>query len=413
MSEAFEQLLLICPPLMMLQVLAAWPWLTALDPELLGTGWRRLGNWGVLLLGSAAAGVAAALTLSGLADRDLLSRLGRVYASLLHAQLAADFFVAVFAGLLWVWPKGGAVALAAFRESIRQPMFWLLTVGGLGLMGLSLILPYYTFGEDYKMMKELGYSQLLLFAAAFCVIAASSSISEEIEGRTAVTLMSKPVSRRHFLLGKFFGILLAGLVMTVLLGWVLLWMLLYKEQDEMLLRLNPPPDPAWLVQLLQDYLPAGPGSWLLRGVGLWCHDAGTFFPALAISFGHVMILLAVAVALATRVSMLVNVPVCLAVYFLGHLTPILKSVAAQQLAEQAAGQLQQTGYQLIAFLANVFDVLLPGLDLFDLSSAFIRDAPLPPLPFSLYTLNVLVYAGMYTAIALLFGLILFEDRDLA
>jgi ABC-type transport system involved in multi-copper enzyme maturation permease subunit len=413
MSEAFEQLLLICPPLMMLQVLAAWPWLTALDPELLGTGWRRLGNWGVLLLGSAAAGVAAALTLSGLADRDLLSRLGRVYASLLHAQLAADFFVAVFAGLLWIWPKGGAVALAAFRESIRQPMFWLLTVGGLGLMGLSLILPYYTFGEDYKMMKELGYSQLLLFAAAFCVIAASSSISEEIEGRTAVTLMSKPVSRRHFLLGKFFGILLAGLVMTVLLGWVLLWMLLYKEQDEMLLRLNPPPDPAWLVQLLQDYLPAGPGSWLLRGVGLWCHDAGTFFPALAISFGHVMILLAVAVALATRVSMLVNVPVCLAVYFLGHLTPILKSVAAQQLAEQAAGQLQQTGYQLIAFLANVFDVLLPGLDLFDLSSAFIRDAPLPPLPFSLYTLNVLVYAGMYTAIALLFGLILFEDRDLA
>lgn len=413
MSEAFEQLLLICPLLMMLQVLAAWPWLTALDPELLGTGWRRLVNWGVLLLGGAAAGVTAALTLSGLADRDLLGRLGRVYASLLHAQLAADFFVAVFAGLLWIWPKGGAVALAAFRESIRQPMFWLLTMGGLGLMGLSLILPYYTFGEDYKMMKELGYSQLLLFAAAFCVIAASSSISEEIEGRTAVTLMSKPVSRRHFLLGKFFGILLAGLVMTVLLGWVLLWMLLYKEQDEMLLRLNPPPDPAWLVQLLQDYLPAGPGSWLLRGVGLWCHDAGTFFPALAISFGHVMILLAVAVALATRVSMLVNVPVCLAVYFLGHLTPILKSVAAQQLAEQAAGQLQQTGYQLIAFLANVFDVLLPGLDLFDLSSAFIRDAPLPPLPFSLYTLNVLVYAGMYTAIALLFGLILFEDRDLA
>ena len=41
----------------------------------------------------------------------------------------------------------------------------------------------------------------MLASAAFGVLVAAVSISEEIEGRTAVTLMSKPVSRRQFLLG--------------------------------------------------------------------------------------------------------------------------------------------------------------------------------------------------------------------
>jgi ABC-type transport system involved in multi-copper enzyme maturation permease subunit len=413
MTEPLEQLLVLCPILCLLQVLAALPWLAALDPDLAKAKLRRVGTWVVLLLGSAGAGVVLAFVLSGNSDRDVLAGWGRAFASVLHLQLAADLFVAVFGVLLWLWPKGGAVALAAFREGMRQPMFWLLTIVGLLFLGLCLFLPYFTFGEDYKMYKVLGLEIAMLFPAVFTVFAASTSISEEIEGRTAVTLMSKPVSRRHFLLGKFVGILLAGLVMTLLIGWTLGWFQLYKEQDEWLLRFSPPPDPAWVMEFLQDNLAPGAGAFLLRGVGLWVNGAADLLPFLVISFGHVMILLAVVVALATRVPMLVSVPVCLAVYFLGHLTPILKAVAAQQLQEQGAGQLQETAYQLIAFLANVFNVLLPGLDYFDVSRAIIRDAPLPPLRFSLYTLRVSVYAVMYTTIALLFGLILFEDRDLA
>jgi hypothetical protein len=51
--------------------------------------------------------------------------------------------------------------------------------------------------------------------------------------------------------------------------------------------------------------------------------------------------------------------------------------------------------------------------MFDMGPAVVRYAPLPPDEFALYTANVAVYAVIYTAIALLFGLILFEDRDLA
>src|SRR5262249_27258896 len=152
-----------------------------------------------------------------------LLALGRIYGALLHLQFLADAFVLLFALLLTVWPRGAAVALAAFREGIRQPMFWFIFSFVLLFMVLSPFIPYFTFGEDFKMVKEIGYGLTMLGTALFAVLAASLSISEEIEGRTAITMMSKPVSRRQFLLGKYVGILLAALVMTVMLGWVFDW----------------------------------------------------------------------------------------------------------------------------------------------------------------------------------------------
>ena len=64
-------------------------------------------------------------------------------------------------------------------------------------------------------------------------------------------------------------------------------------------------------------------------------------------------------------------------------------------------------------MAQVFDTILPGLEHFSLGAVIVRDAPLPAGQFALYTSEVSLYALLYTAIALLFGLILFEDRDLA
>jgi ABC-type transport system involved in multi-copper enzyme maturation permease subunit len=400
MAESLKQLLLAGPVLCLIQVLAALPWLAVLDLSLAKSLLRRPVIWAYLLLAAVGVGLVAGFLLEGNSDDVGLVRWGRAYMSALQLQLTADFFVAVFALLLWTWPRGAAVALAAFREGVRQPMFWLLTIGGLVLMAVSPVLPYFTFGEDYKMVKELGFSQIMLFSAFFTVVAASSSVSEEIEGRTAITLMSKPVSRRHFLLGKFVGILLAGLVMATLLAWFLNWVLLFKETDDFYLKITPLPDPVWVLNGVRQLLPDGPAADLARGIGFWIDSAGSLLPGLVIGYCHVMVLLALAVALATRLPMLVNIPICLAVYFLGHLTPILTAVSANR-------------YRLISFLAQVFDTVLPGLDLFDLSTAVVRDAPLPPVEFTRYTLYVSAYAVVYTIIALLFGLILFEDRDLA
>ena len=72
--------------------------------------------------------------------------------------------------------------MAAFHEGWRQPVLASL-LWHCRARDHSLI-PY--FGENYKMAKDLGYDFMMLFSALFAVMAASMSISEEIEGRTAI-----------------------------------------------------------------------------------------------------------------------------------------------------------------------------------------------------------------------------------
>ena len=61
----------------------------------------------------------------------------------------------------------------------------------------------------------------------------------------------------------------------------------------------------------------------------------------------------------------------------------------------------------------MFDIALPGLEFFNLAPALAMDAPLPLGAFTRYVASVVLYGLLYTIIALLFGLVLFEDRDLA
>jgi ABC-type transport system involved in multi-copper enzyme maturation permease subunit len=323
-----------------------------------------------------------------------------VLASLLTLQIGIDLFVLTFRLLLTFWSKGGAVALAAFQEGVRQPMFWMLTFFGSLGMTVSIVIPYFTFGEDLKMVKEITYALTMMFPAIFGVISAATSVSEEIEGRTAVTLLSKPINRRQFLLGKFLGITLAGLMMTLLMGWSLIWVVMAKSYYDFIPQIAPlPPDPVWLDDWTRETFGRTMSGDLARGIVLWLRDTLEALPGLVIGFGQVMTLIAVSVALATRIPMVVNLSMCLLVYFLGHLTPIMTEVSQP--------------FRLVHFFAQLFELLLPGLDLFDVGTAIVRDVPPDQERYALYTLNVALYAVLYTAIANLVGLILFEDRDVA
>lgn len=383
------------------QFLAAVPWLMALSLQIR----RQVKTPAFWLQGLAIASAAGALVgflLHNQSEEKFLVNIGRLYMAILHLQIGADLFVLAFVGMLRFWPKGGAVALASFQEGLRQPKYWLLFLFTGFLMVISTIVPYFTFGEDLKMLKEMCFAFTMFAPTAFGMLAAAMSVSEEIEGRTAVTLMSKPISRRQFLLGKFIGIFLSALTMTFALGWLLVWVVLLKGwfdgANPLLADANP--DPAWVIDFIGRQFGMGSIADLMRGVLFWVHDAGTALPGLILGMGQVMVMTACAVALATRLPLVANLIVCMAIYFLGHLTSIMVEVSSR-------------GNRLVGFMANLFDTVVPGLDAFDVGSAIIRDLPLPPIEYSIYTFNVAFYAVIYSTIAMLVGLILFEDRDLA
>jgi hypothetical protein len=68
---------------------------------------------------------------------------------------------------------------------------------------------------------------------------------------------------------------------------------------------------------------------------------------------------------------------------------------------------------MLSFMAQLFDTILPGLELFRAGPALSSDVPLATGAFFGYVGLVGFYGLLYTAIVLLLGLILFEDRDLA
>jgi hypothetical protein len=407
--------------LVLVQLLAAvpWAWLVLRDLVPLGRADRQLvGRGAAGLAGAVLAGGLLAALLALVSEPERLQFLGRLYGSVLHLQVAIDLFALFFTGFLWAWPKGAAVALAAFREGIRQPMFWLLAAAASVLLLVSLFIPYFSFlpGDELKMMKQLGFDIVMLASAAFGVLAAAMSISEEIEGRTAVTLMSKPVSRRQFLLGKFAGILLAAVALAVLTGWLLDWTLYFKP----VLDAEPVTDPlqleldAAVTGSVQRWSLPAAGSSFVEGAARWLADALAALPYWLIALCQVMVLVAIATALATRLPMMLNLGICLVIFFLGHLAPVLVqwSQAQQQLYRAEHGH-NSVAWELAHFVARLCDTLLPALEYSNLAPAIIRDSPLDPADFAAYVGTVLVYALVYTAIALLFGLILFEDRDLA
>src|SRR5205085_9193201 len=127
------------------------------------------------------------------------------------------------------------------------PMYWLLFGAAFLGMWIMPFVPYYTFGEDHIMVKELGYDTIMYLSAVIGTLAASMFVTEEIEGRTAVTLMSKPVSRRQFLLGKFAGILLVGLLMFGVLGEHFEGTLLLKRYLD---KMDPMTTPEWVTALV-------------------------------------------------------------------------------------------------------------------------------------------------------------------
>jgi hypothetical protein len=128
-----------------------------------------------------------------------------------------------------------------------------------------------------------------------------------------------------------------------------------------------------------------------------------------LGFGQVMVLLAVAVCLATRLPVAANVVTCVVVYVVSHLSPILLTSAQYRARSEPGGPSTVTA--MLEFMAKLFDFVLPGLQLFKPTQ--ITDAPVPLDQMAFYAGQVTLYALLYTAIVLLFGLVLFEDRDLA
>lgn len=98
------------------------------------------------------------------------------------------------------------VAKNTFTETIRQPIYCVILVFALFLLLLSPSITMYSLDEDIKLLRELGLSTLFLTGLFIAIFSAASAVTEEIESKTITTVLSKPIGRSTFIIGKFIGV---------------------------------------------------------------------------------------------------------------------------------------------------------------------------------------------------------------
>ncbi len=270
-------------------------------------------------------------------------------------------------------PRVYAVARTAAKESLSQPLFYVLTAIGIFALLIFPFVPYNTFGEDLKMLKAEGLTLIKVLAVILAVWTASVSIADEIEGRTALTMLSKPLTRAKMIVGKFLGVIAPVVIVYLVLGSLFLCTVSYKVVYDA--REGALPEPK-SIQCQQEMIQTVPG--------------------LALSFMEAVVLASISVAISTRLPMMANLIICASIYVLGHLVPLL--------VESALGQ-----FAIVGFVSQLLAAVLPVLGAFSIETAISTGQQVP----SIYLLGCVAYCALYSLLAMMVALLLFEDRDLA
>jgi len=116
--------------------------------------------------------------------------------------------------MMRVW----AIAINTFREAVRNRILHSIVFFAVGMILLSIVLKDVTIGEQEKVVRSIAQSSIDFFASIIAMFLGISTIGKEIENKTIYTLLSKPISKGHFILGKYTGLMLTIGLEILLLG---------------------------------------------------------------------------------------------------------------------------------------------------------------------------------------------------
>ena len=331
---------------------------------------------------------------------------------------------------VYFFVKVYAVAANTFVEGIRQPVYAVIVASAAALILISPYVTMFTLMQSTNFITDMGLATLMLAGLLLGAFTASNVISQEIDNRTVLTVISKPVGRPEFILGKFLGVM-AGLILAIYLLSIVLVLSVSggavdADSDQEI--------SLWIV------LSVFGSMFLSVCYGLYhnfFHDRpfagraiGAVIPLLTIcfivfgfvdtramrdhwgAFGKginldvvracimcswaILLMAAFAVAVSTRLTVVVNVAVCSGMFLLGLLS--------QYLFVQLAHSVPK-----LRWLASILYSLIPNLQAFWVSDTLNAGLPVP----AALVIYTGIYAFFFISAFLFLGMLLFQERQVA
>lgn len=113
-----------------------------------------------------------------------------------------------------------SLIINSFKEIVRQPFYHVILFSGCFLIIISFAFTFFAFGEEVRMIRDMGISTITICGLLTCSLSTSIIITSEFERQTALAVLSKPITRVHFVLGKYLGIIVATTALIFFQGLV-------------------------------------------------------------------------------------------------------------------------------------------------------------------------------------------------
>ena len=261
-----------------------------------------------------------------------------------------------------------SVAVAVFRESVRDRVFYNLVLFALLLVAASILIGQLTAGQDVKIIKDLGLAATSVFGLFISIFIGIGLVSKEVEKRSIYALLSKPVSRSQFIAGKYAGLVLTlavnVTVMTIALYGVLAYMSWTESAQFKAGWETPATDPALLKALL-------------------------------LIFIELMLVTAIAVFFSTFSSPILSAAMTFGLYVAGHFNADLRNFD-KVVTSKTAARLARGVYHV-----------LPDFAAFDVKLQVVHAQAVP----ASYLGVTFLYGLTYIALVLSGAIVIFSRRD--
>ena len=249
-----------------------------------------------------------------------------------------------------------AIALNTFKEAVRDRVLYSILFFAVGMMVLSLALRDITIGDQAKIVRSVAQGAIDFFGSLIAMFLGVSLVWKEIERRTAYTVLSKPIPRWMFILGKYLGLMLT-LVVEVAIMLAVYCVLMTIEQK------FPPP---------------------------------VVFVSMGMLLLELMLLTAWATLFSTYSAPTTASFFTLAIFAIGHLADDIWLYGNKAESE------------VIRELAHQLYWILPNLEVFNLRPVAVHELPIPWTQ----VWSGALYGLGYTAAVLCCAMAVFHNRDL-
>ena len=279
-----------------------------------------------------------------------------------------------------------AISGNTFTELVRQKVFHFLLLFALLVIGSSSLFAKISFQGEFQMLKDVALGSMSVFLSLLAILATAMLLPSDIENRTIFTILSKPVPRHEYLLGKLLGVFFMLTLSTILMGALFLSVLLLREQA--------------VLAETQSSLAGSPQE-LLAAVKEVRLSAFTWdlLPGMLILLVKSLLLASLTLLVSTfATSGIFTILVAASTYFIGHL-----QVTAREFWLSGIGVHWWT--RLFTALIALF---FPDLQAFNLTDDIVAGVPLPMVIFW----QCVALGGCYTAVYYALACFLFHNREL-